>query len=169
VIYQATIDANKFMFDRSIMRTPHRLIFGIIALSVGIFLAGISIFESPEVFMALNLPRAAANNVAFVGMGAIGLGLWQLMPLFMNWQNARNNLLSWAEWDRDQSLLIGLGCISIGSILFLSMIWATIDAASMENPIATKVKSILLALLTGGLLVFFGGTLVKMSGSNKTR
>jgi hypothetical protein len=155
------------MIDRSNMRTPHRLIFGIITLSIGVFLAGVGIFESQELLMALNLSHNMAQNIAFVGMGAIGLGIWQLWPMFMNWQSARSNLVSWAEWDRDQSLLIGLGCIAIGAILFLSMIWATIDAANLENPLATRVKSIIISLLTGGVLVVFGGTLVKMSGSNK--
>ncbi len=145
----------------------HRLIVGIVALSIGILLAGVSVFESPAVFMALDFPRSAARNMALLGMGAIGLGVWQLFPLLMNWQSAHTDLVRWAESERGQSLLIGLSCMAIGSILLLSMVWATIDTASLVIP--TKVKSIILAIITGGLIAGLGGTLVKISIGHKPR
>jgi hypothetical protein len=149
------------------MQKHHRLIVGIVALSTGVLLAGISIFESPAVFTALAFPRSAAKDMAFLGMGAIGLGAWQLFPLLMNWSSARTDLVTWAESERGQSLLIGLSCMAIGSILLLSMVWATIDTASLVIP--TKVKSIVLAIITGGLIVGLGGTLVKIAIGDKPR
>ncbi len=56
------------------MKTHHRLIISVVAISIAIFLISSGIFEPEELFMAFDIPRSAGKYMAFAGMGLAGVG-----------------------------------------------------------------------------------------------
>jgi hypothetical protein len=153
------------------MKTHVRLISSIVALSIGVLLATIGIFEPPELdglMMALNLPRSAYMYMAFIGMGVGGFGVYQFLPLLSNWRHTRAEVAQWASDSPRQASVVALTCILLGLTIAGGTIWSTF--ASVSTPSASSVtvrfRPIALAIVTGGSLVWLGWSIFRSASSS---
>jgi hypothetical protein len=152
------------------MTTPTRLIFSIIALSIGVLLATIGIFEPPELdelMMTLNLPHSAYKYMAFIGMGAVALGVYQFLPLLSNWRHTQAELAQWASASPSQASVAALVCISIGLTILGGTLWSTFATVSTPSAYSTTIRfrPIALAIVTGGSLVWLGWSIFRSASS----
>ncbi len=151
------------------MKTHHRLILSIIAISVGIFLIGSGIFEPEELFIALNIPHSAGKYMAFGGMGILGWGLFQMVTLLKDRQRTLRELVSWAQGERMQATIAGIACVAIGAILTVSLIWSFISVMQTGSPIRVRPVPIGFGIGLGGLLIWLGGILIKATLGVKSK
>jgi hypothetical protein len=152
------------------MKTPARLIFSIIALSIGVLLITIGIFEPPELYdlmMTLNLPHSAYKYMAFIGMGVGALGVYQFLPLLSNWRHTREELAQWASASPSQASIVALACIFIGLTIAGAMIWSTFSTISTPSASSTtlRFRPIALAIVTGGSLIWLGWSIFRSASS----
>ena len=151
------------------MKTHHRLIISIIAISIGIFLIGSGIFEPEELFMAFNIPHSAGKFMAFGGMGIAGLGMWQMVTLLQNRQRTWKDLVSWAEQERTQAIVVGLVCMAIGAILVGGLLWSFIGVMQSGSLIPVRPVPIGVGIGLGGVLIWLGAMLIKLAIGGESR
>jgi hypothetical protein len=151
------------------MKTHHRLIVSILAISIGIFLIGSGIFEPEELFMAFNIPPSAGKYMAFGGMGIAGVGMWQGITLLQHRQRTWTDLVSWAEQERTQAIVIGLVCMAIGTIVAFALIWSFVGVMQTGSPIPVRPVPIGFGIGLGGVLVWLGATLIKVAIGGKSK
>lgn len=154
------------------MKTHVRLISSIVALSIGVLLATIGIFEPPELdelMMVLNLPRSAYMYVAFIGMGVGGFGVYQFLPLLSNWRHSRAEVAQWASESPNQASVVALSCIFLGLTIAGGTLWSMFAAVSTPSASSTtlRFRSIALALVTGGSLVWLGWSIFRSASSGR--
>jgi hypothetical protein len=151
------------------MKTHHRLIISIIAISIGIFLIGSGIFEPEELFMAFNIPHSGGKFMAFGGMGIAGLGMWQMVTLLQNRQRTWADLVSWAEEERIQAIVVGLVCMAIGAIVAGGLLWSFIGVMQSGSPIPVRPVPIGVGIGLGGVLIWLGAMLIKLAIGGKSK
>jgi hypothetical protein len=153
------------------MKTHHRLIVSIIAISMGIFLIGSGIFEPEELFTAFNIPQSAGKYMAFSGMGIAGFGIWQMIELLQNRERTWADLVSWAEQEYIQALLTGVVCAGIGTIIVCSLLWSFVGVMQTGSPIPIRPGVIGFGIGFGGILAWLGLRLIKVAiaGNSKGR
>jgi hypothetical protein len=154
------------------MNTPARLIFSIVALSVGVVLTTIGIFEPPELdelMMDLNLPHSAYKYMAFIGMGVVALGVYQFLPLLSNWRHTQSELAQWASAAPSQALVVALTSILLGLTIAGGTLWSTFTTVSTPSAYSTTVRfrPIALAIVTGGSLVWLGWSIFRSASSRR--
>jgi hypothetical protein len=152
------------------MKTPARLISSVVALSVGVMLATIGIFEPPELdglMMALNLPRSAYLYMAFIGMGLGAFGVYQFIPLLSNWRHTRAEMAEWASASPSQASVVALTCIFLGLTIAGGTIWSTFSSVSTPSAssVTLRFRPIALAIVTGGSLVWLGWSIFRSASS----
>jgi hypothetical protein len=146
------------------MKTPYKLAFSVLAFAVGILLAGIGIFEPPaltDFAASAGIPMPEYKYLAFAGAGLMGLGVWQFMPLLVNWRQTGPELTVWAEQSRGPALALGLGCMVVGVTIAGAMIWATSAVISSGTDGSVRTKPIALAVVVGGVLVWLGWLILR--------
>jgi hypothetical protein len=151
------------------MRTHYRLIISIIAISTGIFLIGSGIFEPEELFMAFNIPHSFGKYMAFGGMGIAGFGMWQMIELLQHRQRTMTDLVSWAEQDSIQAIIVGLVCMASGATIAGGLLWSFLGVMQTGSPIPVRPVPIGVGIGLGGALVWLGGMLIKAAIGKKSK
>lgn len=153
------------------MKTQHRLTIGIFALSIGLILAGIGIFESAQLYWTLKIPLSAGKYLAFAGMGLSGLGIWQVLTLLQDRQRTWRDLVEWAQQESTPAMLLGGACIAIGAIVIGALLWSLASVMQTGSSIAVRPGPIGVGIGMGGMLIWLGSMLLKMAivGNSSSR
>ncbi|WP_373542242.1 hypothetical protein [Chamaesiphon sp.] len=150
------------------MKTHHRLIISIVALSVGIFLIFSGSFEPEELFSTLNIPRSAGKYMAFAGMGMTGVSSWQLLTLLQNRQRTWQDLVDWAQQERSQAIVVGVSSMAIGMIVAFALLWSVISTLQSGSRMTIRPVPIGGGIAIGCVLVWLGAMLIKVAISGNS-
>ncbi|WP_310430189.1 hypothetical protein [Chamaesiphon sp. VAR_48_metabat_135_sub] len=119
--------------------------------------------------MAFNIPHSAGKFMAFGGMGIAGFGMWQMVTLLQQRQRTMTDLVSWAEQERIQAIVVGLLCMAIGAILVGGLLWSFIGVMQSGSPIPVRPVPIGVGIGLGGVLIWLGAMLIKLAIGGKSK
>jgi hypothetical protein len=140
------------------VKTHHRLVVSIIAIATGILL----------MINGSGISSSAGMYMAFGGIGIAIFGMWQLGGLLQNRQRTWRDLVSWAEQEYTQAVIVGLVSITTGAIVLGSLLWSWLGVMQTGSSITVRSKPIGFGIAVGGVLVWLGAMLIRVAIRGKS-
>jgi hypothetical protein len=140
------------------MKTHHRLVLSIIAIATGILL----------IINGSGISSSAGMYMAFGGIGIAVFGMWQMGGLLQDRQRTWRDLVSWAEQEYAQAVIVGLVSIATGVLVLGSLLWSLFEVMQTGSSITVRSKPIGFGIAVGGVLVWLGAMLIGMAIRGKS-